>query len=200
MLLFSLFVKQERERETHITTTRRKNRRMNEPGDDHHENQEDRSNTNRNDVDSGPWFDPDELTPRSLWDKIGDGSFGKVYRAHLLGTPVAVKVIQNLKPDRVAGLKRDIFYLSRMTHPNVVPIYGAFIEEGMLHMVMEFVPNSLRNKRVVNQVNVVRVLQDVARALVRMHAQGHIHRDVKARNVLISAVRFSLFFFSKEHY
>ncbi|CAL6376101.1 unnamed protein product [Bathycoccus prasinos] len=159
---------------------------MNEPGD-HHQNQEDRSNTNRNDVDSGPWFDPDELTPRSLWEKIGDGSFGKVYRAHLLGTAVAVKVIQNLKPDRVAGLKRDIFYLSRMTHPNVVPVYGAFIEEGMLHMVMEFVPNSLRNKRVVNQVNVVRVLQDVARALVRMHAQGHIHRDVKARNVLISA-------------
>ncbi|CAL6381727.1 unnamed protein product [Bathycoccus prasinos] len=161
---------------------------MNEPGDHHHENQTtDRSTTNRNDVDSGPWFDPDELTPRSLWEKIGDGSFGKVYRAHLLGTAVAVKVIQNLKPDRVAGLKRDIFYLSRMTHPNVVPIYGAFIEEGMLHMVMEFVPNSLRNKRVVNQVNVVRVLQDVARALVRMHAQGHIHRDVKARNVLISA-------------
>jgi len=190
---------------TRITNERKKKRkeekRMNEPGEHHRENQTtDRSTTNRNDVDSGPWFDPDELTPRSLWEKIGDGSFGKVYRAHLLGTAVAVKVIQNLKPDRVAGLKRDIFYLSRMTHPNVVPIYGAFIEEGMLHMVMEFVPNSLRNKRVVNQVNVVRVLQDVARALVRMHAQGHIHRDVKARNVLISAVRFSLFFFSKEHY
>ena len=135
------------------------------------------------------WFDPDELTPRESWEKIGDGSFGKVYRAHLLGAPVAVKVIQNLKPDRVAGLKRDMFYLSRLTHPNVVPVYGAFVEEGMLHMVMEFVPNSLRNKRVVNQVNVVKVLADVARALVRIHAQGHIHRDVKARNVLISAVR-----------
>ena len=140
------------------------------------------------------WFDPDELTPRESWEKIGDGSFGKVYRAHLLGAPVAVKVIQNLKPDRVAGLKRDMFYLSRLTHPNVVPVYGAFVEEGMLHMVMEFVPNSLRNKRVVNQVNVVKVLADVARALVRIHAQGHIHRDVKARNVLISAVRQRRFF------
>jgi len=139
------------------------------------------------------WFDPDELTPRESWEKIGDGSFGKVYRAHLLGAPVAVKVIQNLKPDRVAGLKRDMFYLSRLTHPNVVPVYGAFVEEGMLHMVMEFVPNSLRNKRVVNQVNVVKVLADVARALVRIHAQGHIHRDVKARNVLISAVRQAFF-------
>jgi len=144
--------------------------------------------------DTERWFDPDELTPRESWDKIGDGSFGKVYRAHLLGAPVAVKVIQNLKPDRVAGLKRDMFYLSRLTHPNVVPVYGAFVEEGMLHMVMEFVPNSLRNKRVVNQVNVVKVLADVARALVRIHAQGHIHRDVKARNVLISAVRQRRFF------
>ena len=38
-------------------------------------------------------------------------------------------------------------------------------------------------------MNVVKVLADVARALVRIHAQGHIHRDVKARNVLISAAR-----------
>jgi serine/threonine protein kinase len=145
----------------------------------------------RNQVDQGPWFDPDEITTRSQWEKIGDGSFGKVYKAHMLGTPVAIKVIQNLKPDRVNGLKRDMFYLQRLQHPNVVQVFGAFVEEGVLHMVMEFVPNSLRNKRVVNQVNIVRVLLDVARALVRMHAQGHIHRDVKARNVLISQVRSS---------
>ena len=29
------------------------------------------------------------------------------------------------------------------------------------------------------------VLADVARALVRLHGAGHIHRDVKARNVLV---------------
>jgi len=47
--------------------------------------------------------------------------------------------------------------------------------------------HSLRRSRVVNKVDLVAVLADVARALVRLHSAGHIHRDVKARNVLISA-------------
>ena len=51
---------------------------------------------------------------------------------------------------------------------------------GKLYMVMEFMSHSLRSKAVVNKVDIVRVLADVARALVRLHAAGHIHRDVKA--------------------
>ena len=35
------------------------------------------------------------------------------------------------------------------------------------------------------QVDLVVVLAAVARALVRLHGAGHIHRDVKARNVLV---------------
>ena len=65
-------------------------------------------------------------------------------------------------------------------------VYGAYQEDGKLFMVMEYMSNSLRNKRVVNRVDIVRVLADVARALVRLHAAGHVHRDVKARNVLIN--------------
>lgn len=38
---------------------------------------------------------------------------------------------------------------------------------------------------VTRQVNLVSVLADVARALVKLHGAGHLHRDVKARNVLV---------------
>ena len=92
----------------------------------------------------------------------------------------------SLKPDRVAGLKRDMYYLRRFPHPNIVAVFGAYEEDGKLFMVMEYVSNSLRSRSVVNRVDVVRVLSDVARALVRLHAAGHVHRDVKARNVLIT--------------
>ena len=79
-----------------------------------------------------------------------------------------------------------MYYLRRFPHPNIVAVFGAYEEDGKLYMVMEYVSNSLRSRSVVNRVDVVRVLSDVARALVRLHAAGHVHRDVKARNVLIT--------------
>jgi serine/threonine-protein kinase 24/25/MST4 len=139
--------------------------------------------------DGPPGFDPDELSARGTWTQVGDGSFGKVFRGELLGEPVAIKVTANARPDRIAGLKRDLWYLSSFSHPNITRVYGGFIEDGDAHMVMEFIPHSLRSKRVVNETNRVKVLADVARALVRVHAMGHVHRDVKARNVLVTEVR-----------
>ena len=91
-------------------------------------------------------FDPDDLAHRDAWRQVGDGSFGKVYRGELLGEAVAIKVTANARPDRIAGLKRDLWYLNAFAHPNITRVYGAFIERGDCHMVMEFVPHSLRSK------------------------------------------------------
>ncbi|EEH56943.1 uncharacterized protein MICPUCDRAFT_17464, partial [Micromonas pusilla CCMP1545] len=136
-------------------------------------------------TDPGPDFDPADLSSKREWEKIGDGSFGNVYRATLLGVPVAVKEIGSAKPDRVAGLKRDMHYLRRFPHPNVVQVFGAYEEDGKLFMVMELCAHSLRSRSVVNRVDIVSVLADVARALTKLHRAGHVHRDVKARNVLV---------------
>lgn len=128
-----------------------------------------------------------ELAPRDSWVRVGEGSFGNVYRASLLGTPVAVKEAASSKQNRLDGIKRDVAFLAAHPHPNIVALLGAWEAEGRLFVVMEFVTHSLRTRRVVNKVDLVAVLADVARALVRLHTAGHLHRDVKARNVLVTA-------------
>ena len=55
-----------------------------------------------------------ELNPRSEWTKVGEGSFGNVFKASLLGVPVAVKEAASCKESRLDGIRRDIYYLRRV--------------------------------------------------------------------------------------
>merc|ERR1712087_36357 len=65
--------------------------------------------------------------------------------------------------------------------------YGAFTQQGKLHMVMEYARLCLRTDRVARQADPIVVFAGVARALVRLHSVGIIHRDLKSRNVLVAA-------------
>jgi serine/threonine-protein kinase 24/25/MST4 len=56
-------------------------------------------------------FPVSELSPPSTWVCVGEGSFGRVWRASLLGTRVAIKENLSTKDSRVASIKRDITYL-----------------------------------------------------------------------------------------
>lgn len=133
-------------------------------------------------------FDPSELSPFSEWREISDGGYSEVYKARLLGATVAVKQATSRKKTSGEALLREIRYL-RMAgpHPNLVQAYGAFVEAGRLNLVMEFARHSLRQDRVARSADPVLVLAGVARALVRLHSLSIVHRDLKARNVLVAA-------------
>merc|ERR1740117_1384169 len=51
---------------------------------------------------------------------------------------------------------------------------------------MEFTRHCLRSDRVASQCDAVKVFAGVARALVRLHSIDIVHRDLKARNVLVA--------------
>jgi len=132
-------------------------------------------------------FDPSELSPASAWRQISEGGYSEVYKAHLLGASVAVKQATSRKKTSGEALLREIRYLRLAgPHPNIVQPYGAFSERGKLHLVMEFARHSLRSDRVARSADPLIVLSGVARALVRLHGLGIIHRDLKARNVLVA--------------
>ena len=132
-------------------------------------------------------FDPAHLSPKSDWREMSDGGYSEVYRAKLLGQTVAVKQATSRKKTSADALLREIRYLTLAgSHPNIVTCYGAFEERGKLHLVLEFAA-CLRNDRIARSCDPISVFAGISRALVHLHGLRILHRDLKARNVLLAA-------------
>src|SRR6516162_11813960 len=79
-----------------------------------------------------------------LKEEIGRGSMGVVYRGKqiALGRDVAIKVLpQALAHDAsyIARFIREAQIIAGLNHPNIVQIYDAGQQGGLLYFVMEFV-------------------------------------------------------------
>ena len=89
------------------------------------------------------WAPPLNLGKKEL---IGEGSYGKVYRAldRDNNCIVAVKEVVLVPNDnlqkQVNNLEREIGVMKKLSHPNIVPYHGAKRESDILSMYMEFVP------------------------------------------------------------
>jgi hypothetical protein len=120
---------------------------------------------------------------------------GVVYRARQLGLDrvVAVKVIS---PERVedptvrARFLHEARAAAAVEHPNVLPVYGAGVDDGRAYLVMRHVPGQdlrtlVRTEGPLELARAAEICLTVGEALDAIHAAGYVHRDVKPANVLI---------------
>jgi hypothetical protein len=126
---------------------------------------------------------------------IARGGMGVVYKAKDIDLErvVALKVIapeHTQDETAVARFKAEARVAASLEHPNIVPIHRGGEHDGVLYLVMRYVPGTnLRD--VIDRAplalpRVGRILTDVARALDVAHARGLVHRDVKPANILLS--------------
>ena len=128
--------------------------------------------------------------------ELGHGGMATVYLATDLkvNRQVAIKV---LEPELAAALgaerfSREIHIASKLSHPNILPVYDSGEAEGTLYYVMPFVDGeSLRDRlnreRQLGLDESIRITCQIASALDHAHAEGIIHRDIKPENILIQA-------------
>src|ERR1700746_190122 len=128
-----------------------------------------------------------------LEEELGRGSGGMVYRGKqvALGREVAVKVLLHSlaqDPPYVARFIREAQIIAGLNHPNIVQIYDAGQQGGLLYFVMEYVQGPtigslLQIDGMMPQYLAAEYTAQIADALDSAYKERNvIHRDIKPEN------------------
>ncbi|HYU35142.1 MAG TPA: protein kinase, partial [Thermoanaerobaculia bacterium] len=130
-------------------------------------------------------------------DFLGAGAMGEVYVAEdpQIERRLAIKTVRLAgRPqevdDRKKRLLREARAAGRLLHPNVVTLFDAGEDQGLLFLAFEFVEGTdlagrLEKGPALSLREVLRIIRQTAEALDYAHRMGIIHRDIKPSNILL---------------
>lgn len=127
----------------------------------------------------------------SLSTELGRGAFGVVYLAQDLIThrQVAVKQIDLESTQDLSEIQQEILMLSTCHHKNITQYYGCFMKGYKLWIIMEYLGagscSDLLTAGPFSEQVISYIVGSVLHALLYLHDNGKIHRDIKAANILI---------------
>jgi WD40 repeat protein len=133
-----------------------------------------------------------------LLERVGQGAFGSVWRAHdtQLDRVVALKIPHAgllAAPGYLERFEREARTAAQLRHPGIVRLYEVVTAAGVPVLVSDFIEGvplkDLVETRRLTFREAAQLVAEVAEALAHAHSLGLVHRDVKPGNIMIEYPR-----------
>ncbi|KAL0367044.1 UNVERIFIED_CONTAM: Serine/threonine-protein kinase BLUS1 [Sesamum radiatum] len=133
-----------------------------------------------------------------ILDEIGRGVSAIVYKAICIpmdSSVVAIKAI-DLEKSRADfdSVRREAKTMTLLRHPNILRAHCSFTVDRRLWVVMPFMSGGSLQSIIASSFPdglpepcIATVLKEILSALSYLHGQGHLHRDIKAGNILVDS-------------
>lgn len=147
---------------------------------------------------------PLEILARSRYqilDKLGSGGTGTVYK--VLDTTLSeILALKVLRPELVADaawlqrFKRELKVTRDLEHVNILQAYHLEQLEGLYFYTMRYIDGQNLSQilhdetRFLPLMMSIKILTQIAQALIAAHERGVIHRDLKPANIMIERETF----------
>ncbi|ETV94755.1 TKL protein kinase, variant [Aphanomyces invadans] len=133
----------------------------------------------------------------SLDVRLAQGGYGEVWRGHYHHSLVAIKLLlpEKRAPADIEAFMREIVLLASLNHRHILQFLGVawpkskrdlmlvteYVAGGDLRVLLDADPSRPWSQRK------VQIAIDIAVAMEYLHALDIVHRDIKAKNVLVDA-------------
>ena len=144
----------------------------------------------------------DQLTPGSVWmdryhikQEIGRGAMGRVMLVEddMVDESLVLKFMlpeMTIDQQSTERFKREVKYSRKVSHRNVIRVHDILLKDRLCAISMEYFVSRglevvLKEIKLFNTHDGLKILYQIASGMVAAHEQGVIHRDLKPSNVLI---------------
>lgn len=135
----------------------------------------------------------------TLHEKLGYGSFSRVYKAKANGRESACKVIDLEKTSndyRNKFLPRELYTLRRLRHPNIIFIYDILTFGQRIYIFMDLADGGdildyLKANGPIAEQKAKEWFKQTCDALRYVHHYGIVHRDLKSENILLDRAGYA---------